>query len=148
MKLISIKQPWASLIINGGLNGKGVRVYKDVENRVWGCKHRGLLGVHASQSRTGLNDLIQYVADNYDITVDENDLVFGSIIGSVNMTDCVSGSHPSIWYGDDYGFVLKDRFAYPKPIPCKGQLKLYERPGLARKIANQELLRKGKGGKR
>jgi hypothetical protein len=90
-----------------------------------------------------LNSLIQYVADNYHVTVDETDLVFGAIIGSVKMTDCVFGSHPSIWYGDDYGFELKDPFAYLKPIPCQGQLRLYERPELARKIANQELLRKG-----
>jgi hypothetical protein len=110
---------------------------------VWDSKHRGLLGIHASQSRTGLKTLIQYVADNYGLTVDENDLVFGAVIGSVGMIDCVSVSHKSKWFEGDYGFVLKDPFAYPKAIPCKGQLRLYERPELARKIANQELLRKG-----
>ena len=143
MKLISIRQPWASLIINGGRNRKGKIVHKDIENRSWPCSYRDTLGIHASQTKTGLKDLLQYVADNFDITVDENELVFGAVIGSVKMTDCVFGSLPSVWFEGDYGFVLKDPLAYPKPIPSKGQLRLYERPEIAKTLARYERLRLG-----
>lgn len=39
MKMLSIKQPWASLICAG---------VRDVENRTWQTKYRGRLGIHAS----------------------------------------------------------------------------------------------------
>ncbi|HDU8694716.1 TPA: ASCH domain-containing protein, partial [Morganella morganii subsp. morganii] len=40
MKAISIRQPWAWLIVNG---------HKDIENRSWRTKYRGQVLVHASQ---------------------------------------------------------------------------------------------------
>jgi ASCH domain-containing protein len=40
MKIISIRQPWASLIVSGA---------KDVENRTWPTRYRGPVLVHASQ---------------------------------------------------------------------------------------------------
>ena len=41
MKAISIRQPWAWLIVNG---------YKDVENRTWYTSHRGPLLICASKA--------------------------------------------------------------------------------------------------
>lgn len=41
MKVLSIKQPWAFLIVAG---------LKDVENRTWTTAHRGEIGIHASKS--------------------------------------------------------------------------------------------------
>mgnify|MGYP002359850962 FL=1 len=38
MKALSIRQPWAGLIIHG---------YKDIENRDWPTRYRGPLLVHA-----------------------------------------------------------------------------------------------------
>ncbi|MNQ62267.1 ASCH domain protein [compost metagenome] len=43
MKALSIRQPWAWLIIHGG---------KDVENRSWHTKHRGRFLVHAAKGMT------------------------------------------------------------------------------------------------
>lgn len=39
MKIVSVKQPWASLIVRG---------VKDIENRSWSTIYRGPLLVHAS----------------------------------------------------------------------------------------------------
>jgi|ERR1700687_42153 len=39
MKMISIRQPWASLIVSGA---------KDVENRTWPTRYRGTVLIHAS----------------------------------------------------------------------------------------------------
>ena len=40
MKALSIRQPWAWLIVHG---------YKDVENRTWSTKFRGRVQVHAGK---------------------------------------------------------------------------------------------------
>ena len=48
MKAISIKQPWAWLIISG---------YKTVENRKWYTAHRGDILIHASKSKLDLNEI-------------------------------------------------------------------------------------------
>jgi len=42
MKIISIRQPWAALIVSG---------IKDVENRTWPTRYRGQLLIHASRTR-------------------------------------------------------------------------------------------------
>lgn len=41
MKVLSIKEPYASLILNGK---------KTIETRTWKTKHRGLILLHASQN--------------------------------------------------------------------------------------------------
>ena len=46
LKAISIRQPWAWLIVNG---------YKDVENRVWFAKLRGRVLIHAGVSKSDTN---------------------------------------------------------------------------------------------
>lgn len=43
MKALSIRQPWAWLIVNG---------FKDIENRSWDTKYRGLVLIHASKGMT------------------------------------------------------------------------------------------------
>lgn len=43
MKTLSIRQPWASLIVKG---------FKDVENRSWRTPIRGEIAIHASASKT------------------------------------------------------------------------------------------------
>lgn len=122
MKALSIKQPWAWLIIHGG---------KDIENRSWRTKFRGRFLVHASSGCTkkewanavyfALNaGLIKHPAEVPPI----NELEFGGIIGSVELVDCVDTSH-SPWYMGQKGFVLSD----PKPLaitPYKGRLGFFE----------------------
>jgi predicted transcriptional regulator len=41
MKAISIRQPWAQLVVEG---------VKDIENRNWFTMHRGRLYIHASKT--------------------------------------------------------------------------------------------------
>lgn len=43
MKALSIRQPWASLIVMG---------IKDIENRTWPTRHRGSVLVHAAKGMT------------------------------------------------------------------------------------------------
>lgn len=122
MKTLSIRQPWAWLIIHGG---------KDIENRTWHTKYRGRFLVHASAgcTRKQWGDAVRFCLDQGVIetpfnvpTLDE--LQRGGIIGSVELVDSVDHSD-SPWYMGEKGFVLRD----PKPLqfmPLKGQLGFFE----------------------
>jgi hypothetical protein len=118
-KALSIRQPWAWLIIHGG---------KDIENRFWNTKMRGPILIHASSTMTDMD----YESARHAAAVIRPDLAFpepeelekGGIIGEVTIATVVA--HPvSRWFDGPYGFVLKD----PKPLPfhrCPGQLKFFD----------------------
>lgn len=113
-KAISIQQPWAWLIVNG---------IKDIENRDWYCKHRGLLYIHTGKKFD--NEGWDYIYHTMKVTIpeSESDYERGGIIGAVTMTDCVTESD-SKWFFGKYGFV----FRTPQKIdfiPYKGQLGIF-----------------------
>lgn len=116
MKALSIRQPWAWLIIHGG---------KDIENRTWSTKYRGRILVHASQAMSRPEyDAAKIVADtNNAYLPDFENLKRGGIIGSVEIADCVNSSD-SPWFFGPYGLLLRD----PQPLPfqpMKGRLGLF-----------------------
>lgn len=119
MKALSIRQPWAWLIIHGG---------KNVENRTWHTKLRGRFLVHASKGMTN-NEFTQallFCSERGLPMPDRDDMVRGGIIGSVELVDSVDASD-SRWYTGDKGFVLRN----PKPLPftpCKGRLQFFDIP--------------------
>ena len=127
MKALSIRQPWAWLIINGG---------KDIENRDWKTNFRGRVLVHASKGMTreewsdawtfaqGLGASPKAIAAG----VTRDSILRGGIIGSIEIVDCVSYSS-SPWFMGKFGFVLRD----PRPlpfVPWKGQLGFFDIPGI------------------
>lgn len=72
MKVISIKQPWASLIIHG---------YKRYEFRTWKTKYRGRLLIHASKSADKKAiERFKYLNLEYPT---------GVIIGEVELVNCL-----------------------------------------------------------
>lgn len=119
MKAISIRQPWASLIVSG---------VKPVENRTWKSNFRGRLLIHAAQKfdREGLDWICENcISDHYFIGEKSKELR-GGIIGSVNMIDCVT-DFDSDYFSGPYGFVFKDPINIPLK-PWKGQLGFFEVP--------------------
>lgn len=112
---LSIRQPWAWLIVNG---------YKLVENRKWKTNFRGPFYVHAAKSfdKDGYN----YVKENFvDIQLpSKEEFQFGGIIGVSNIVDCVNESDDP-WFFGPYGLVLKDSKTIDF-IPLKGQLKFFK----------------------
>jgi hypothetical protein len=123
---ISIRQPWAWLIINAG---------KDIENRSWKAFHRGRVLVHAAKGMTQEEwlgamlfakrtcNVPEYLLERARKEVPEQR---GGIIGSVEIVDCVDG-HRSPWFMGEYGFVLKN----PQPLPFtpyKGSLGFFTVP--------------------
>jgi hypothetical protein len=115
MKILAIKQPWASLIVHG---------HKDVENRTWRTRYRGPLLVHASLrgDDTGMDDIENW----YGVRL-RGKLPAGGIVGITEVVDCV-GSYESKWYQrGHYAFVL----ANSRPLPFvkwKGTLSLRDAP--------------------
>lgn len=116
MKAISIKQPWASLIIEG---------IKDIENRSWYTHYRGRLYIHASKGydRQGA-DLVSKLYPEHESIIKDASEIRGGIIGHVHLVDCVT-SHNSPWFHGEYGFVLTSFKEIPF-YPIKGQLGLFD----------------------
>ena len=113
MKALSIRQPWAWLIVHGG---------KDIENRTWRTKIRGTIAVHASK-KVDVRAYAELKAEGVDLPAIEK-LKVGGIIGKVEIVDCVDQSD-SPWFRGPFGFVL----ANPKPVkftPCLGKLSFFE----------------------
>lgn len=138
MKALSIKQPWASLIVHG---------IKDIENRTWKTNFRGRIYVHTSISPAFTGSYTDNLPDGFWTGLTEEQrrtylLSFqhrGFIIGEIDIIDCVI-NHESIWAEktpmpphDDigrlpaiYNWVLANPVLYEKPMPCKGKLSFWE----------------------
>jgi hypothetical protein len=110
MKIITIRHPWAYLIVNGS---------KDIENRSWSTSYRGPVLSHASLNVNRALCLKH--------RIDPSTLQRGGVIGIGEIVDCVK-KHRSRWFLGKYGFVLRKR----RPLPFirwKGALGLRNVPG-------------------
>jgi len=118
MKALSIKQPWAWLIVNG---------HKDIENRTWPTDFRGRIYVHAGQrwDYQGQLWLSHHHPMVRDFELRKDTVPCGGLVGEVDIIGCVSGGL-SPWFEGPYGFVLANPVAYETPIPCKGKLGFFE----------------------
>lgn len=110
-KVLSIRQPWAWLIVNG---------FKDIENRNWNTKLRGKFLIHASMRID--EDAYHRFKDTFKLP-SMGFLVkqIGGIVGGAELVDVVTESD-SIWKDPEskYGFVLKNRQKLPfRKIPGK-----------------------------
>ena len=125
MKLISIRQPWASLIITGGTTIEtGAIELKDVENRSWATAYRGPVLIHASQRSDAIRP--DEIERRFGVRV-EGEQQLGGVIGITEIVDCVR-PHASRWYAPGcYGFVLANSRSLPF-VPWKGALSLRSAP--------------------
>lgn len=123
MKALSIRQPWAWLIVNG---------FKPIENRTWATRYRGEFLIHASKgmARGEYEDVVDTLLTDprlYDAAralPAFEALARGGIVGSAELVDCISSSE-SPWFFGSVGFVLAN--AKPLPFrPLKGALGFFE----------------------
>lgn len=126
MKVLTIKEPWASLIING---------YKEYEFRSWKTKYRGKILIHAGMSleKDNAKRFQEYNLEYYK----------GAIIGEATITDCILVDtkfneelrkiNPLVYaksnHVEAYAWKLENIKKYDNPIHIKGKLGLwnYER---------------------
>lgn len=130
MKVLSIKEPYATLIASGN---------KLIETRSWKTNYRGEIFIHASGTKLAK----EYLTNEYVLSLITNlNLNFGNIICKANLIDCV--------YMDDnflnkiklntkeynLGLYEKGRYAWIfedvepiYPIPVKGKLNIWNYEG-------------------
>lgn len=121
MPALSIRQPWAWLIVYG---------FKDIENRDWRTPFRGRVLIHASKSGTQAE---------HDRIVSElaragllpggmpsfEQLPRGGIVGEARIVDCVQASDSPWFIEGGYGFVLRN--ARPSAFwPMRGRLGFFD----------------------
>ena len=119
MKAITIKEPWASLIVQG---------FKKYEFRSWKTNYRGKVLIHAGLSKENIDDFNEY---NLDISS-------GEIIGEAYISDCIlvdekfdkklKNIDPNVYANNHvglYAFKLDKIKKYNKKIKIKGKLGLW-----------------------
>jgi hypothetical protein len=125
MKALSIRQPWAWLIVQG---------HKDIENRTWSTGTRGPVLIHASKgmTQTEYEDVCAFLARDPRLKhlnaalPAPADLERGGIIGRAEIVDCVKHSL-SPWFMGEFGFVIRN--ATPLPFRAfSGALQFFDVP--------------------
>lgn len=98
LKGLSLRQPWAELVIRGE---------KTVEYRSRPVNIRGRIYIYASLGRLHADDEAD-AAEEYGLDVDG--LPRGVVIGTVEITDCLDN-------GGEYEWQLSKPVRLPKPLP-------------------------------
>lgn len=139
MRTLSIRQPWAWLIVRPDLTDATARaaalqagLVKTIENRDWSTSYRGPVLLHASVTLTQkyLREVAEQLAvefgDQAPALPPHDRLQRGGIVGVAEIVDCVD-AHDSRWFTGPFGFVL--RHIRPLPfVPWKGQLSFFDVP--------------------
>jgi len=116
MKAISIKQPWAWLILHAD---------KDIENRTWPTKQRGRVLIHAGTTID--KDAYPWVKahhpDAYAALLRAH-FHTGGIVGAACIVGCTDKG-PSPWFMGPYGWLLAEATELPF-VPCKGKLSFFD----------------------
>jgi hypothetical protein len=125
MITLSVRQPWAWLIVNG---------HKEIENRVWPTAFRGQVLIHAGKTMPRkyydevATELAVYLGRQAPVMPAYEALERGGVVGVTTITDCIQDSD-SFWFGGPYGFVLAD--SRPLPFhPVNGQLGFFDVQGV------------------
>ena len=127
MKVVSIIEPWASLI---------KEKVKYIETRSWKTNYRGKIYIHASLKKVPkkderINNLITLLKDK--------DFKYGHIIAEATLVDCIymdkdfiskiKNNNQEYICGEysvgRYAWVLEDIKELSKPIPAKGSLGIW-----------------------
>lgn len=122
MKALSIRQPWAWLILHAG---------KDIENRHWQSRNpalhfRGRCLLHAGLAADSVSENITTLVSKtigLQIPAIES-LPRGGIVGEVDVIDVVQQS-ASPWFVGPWGLVLANPISHPF-TPCRGRLGFFD----------------------
>ena len=124
MKVLTIKQPWATLIMQKD---------KRFEFGSWQTKYRGDLLIHAGKGidKEAMKRLEKYIP---------SDMPTGKILGKVTLVDCIKMSpefkemllkenkdiYTKSSFKENYGWQMENVEVFEKPIEAKGKLSLWE----------------------
>ena len=124
MKVLTIKQPWATLIMQGN---------KRYEFRSWQTKYRGDLLIHAGKGidKETMKRLSKYLP---------KELPVGKILGKVTLIDCIKcdddfkgkclKENKDVYaistFIEKFAWQLENAEVFDEPIEAKGKLSLWE----------------------
>ena len=124
MKVLTIKQPWATLIMQGN---------KRYEFRSWQTKYRGDLLIHAGKGidKDAMKRLAKYIP---------KDMPTGKILGKVTLVDCIKCDddfkgkclkenkdvYAKSTFIEKFAWQLGNVEVFDEPIEAKGKLSLWE----------------------
>lgn len=128
MKVLSLTEPYATLIKNG---------IKTIETRSWNTKYRGTLYIHASSTKTP-----KTYKENVELMslVNDDELNYRNIICSCELVDCIEMTEDfvekikklnrneyitGIYSKGRYAWILENSKALDKPIKAKGHLGIW-----------------------
>lgn len=143
MKVLSLLQPWATLVVMG---------IKKIETRSWSTNHRGTLLIHASKGKAGSIFADASLFKNY--IHDFNKLPFGAIIGQVELVNVIrtealgmSDEHINKLtieekaFGDyesgRYAWILEEAVMFEQAFYCRGSVSVWNCPPMI----EQEILK-------
>jgi len=120
MKAISIRQPWASLIVFGP---------KTIETRNWSTGYRGPLLINAAKAMDG-HAYKQFQVEHPTLLI-AMPMERGAMIGVCELYACrkckpVDEVAAMCWCRGRYGLFLRNKRPLEKPIPYRGQLSLFD----------------------
>jgi hypothetical protein len=131
MKVLTIKEPFASLIKEG---------IKTIETRSWKTKYRGEIYIHASISKDNFKNKDKQVRVKKLVSFLKDDsMEYGNIICKCNLIDCIYMNKEYIDRIKDnkieylcghyeegrYAWVLEIVEVLENPIPAKGRLGIW-----------------------
>lgn len=127
LRVLSIKQPWAHLIVSG---------QKLIENRTWTSDYRGTVLIHTGK-RADLDSV--EIENRYGIAIPRS-LPTGGLVGIAEIVDAVSNLNAPVsvqkdkFFEGPYGFVLRNTQKLPF-IHCRGKLGIYRLdPAIERRL--------------
>ena len=124
MKVLTIKQPWATLIMQGN---------KRYEFRSWQTKYRGDLLIHAGKGidKEAMKRLSKYLPE---------ELPARKILGKVTLVDCIKCDenfkekclkenkdvYAKSTFVEKFAWQLENVEVFDEPLEAKGKLSLWE----------------------
>lgn len=148
MRCLSVRQPWAYAIFELG---------KDIENRTWTTRHRGLMLIHASKSQPSavkIAELENIVLAN-ELTTQSlkhtenahrflktsatNTYTLGSIIGSVELVDIVQNSKSQWACENQHHWILQNPVLFSEPVYASGRQNLWRPDAATQKKIDRQL---------
>jgi hypothetical protein len=113
MKILTVHNPYAWAIFHAG---------KDVENRSRPTSYRGNLLIHSGLSQKSMDSLMPTKL------IMPLGFPFGSILGSVELVDCITDSDSEWAMPGYYHWILENPVVLDRPFPIKGRLGLWTAP--------------------
>lgn len=129
MKVLTIQEPYATLIRNG---------QKRIETRSWKTKYRGEVYIHAAKGKKYLNTISNRIVLDLIKNIDLN---YGEIICKADLVDCILMDKEflskiknhfqneyilGIYEEGRYAWILENIVILKESIPSKGQLNIWE----------------------